>query len=73
MGIDRHGPCGLAFGPLGRGSRATRRLDTLLEEMKAEMPAKTPAFNPDGKTGRKNLKTTKELAEKERRLFESRL
>ena len=49
------------------------RLDIALREMKAEMPMINPAFDPNGKSRRKNLETTKALAEKERAVFESRL
>jgi len=53
--------------------KLSNRLDTLLREMKAEMPMKNPAFDPNSKSRRKNLGTTKDLAEKERGIFESRL
>jgi arylsulfatase A-like enzyme len=49
------------------------RLDSLLKEMKAEMPTKNPDFKPNSKGKRFHLKSTKNLAEKERILFESRL
>ena len=51
----------------------SNRLDMLLREMKAEMPMINPAFDPNGKARRKNLETTKALAEKERAIFELRL
>ena len=47
------------------------KLDRSLKEMKAEMPTVNPDFEPSPKAF--NLKTTKALAEKEWRLFESRL
>ena len=47
------------------------QLDRSLKEMKAEMPAKNPEFQPNERE--RNLKTTKELAETERKLLESRL
>jgi len=53
--------------------RLSNRLDTLLREMKAEMPIKNPDFNPNSRSRRKNLGTTKDLAEKERVIFEARL
>ncbi len=53
--------------------KLSNRLDALLREMKAEMPIKNPAFNPNIRSRRQNLETTKQLAEKERDLFESRL
>jgi len=53
--------------------RLIRQLEILLQEMNAEMPIPNPDFNPDLKTGRKHLKFTKDLADKERILFESRL
>jgi len=53
--------------------RLSNRLDTLLREMKAEMPIQNPAFNPNSRSRRKNLGTTKDLAEKERVIFEARL
>jgi len=49
------------------------QLDDLLKEMKAEMPTKNPDFNTNVKTKRFNLKSTKDRAEKERGIFESRL
>jgi len=53
--------------------KLSSRLDTLLREMNAEMPTKNPAFNPNSRSRRQNLGTTKDLAEKERVIFESRL
>lgn len=49
------------------------QLDSSLKEMKAEMPTKNPDFKPDTPGKRFNLKTTKDLADKERDIFESRL
>tara|TARA_B110000914_G_C15354896_1_gene395685 strand:- start:249 stop:833 length:585 start_codon:yes stop_codon:yes gene_type:complete len=49
------------------------QLDRSLKEMKAEMPTKNPDYPTKGKARRKNLEFTKRLAEKERRIFESRL
>jgi arylsulfatase A len=49
------------------------QLDSSLIEMKAEMPSKNPDFKPNTNPGVKNLKSTKDLAEKERGIFESRL
>lgn len=49
------------------------QLDSLLKEMKAEMPTMNPDFKPDTKAKRKNLPFTRDLAEKERGIFESRL
>ena len=49
------------------------QLDNLLREMKAEMPIKNPDFKSEAKGKRYNLKSTKDLAEKERGIFESRL
>jgi len=50
-----------------------RRLDRSLREMKAEMPVANSAYNPNAQGKRFNLKKTRDLAEKERVLFESRL
>lgn len=49
------------------------RLELLLKDMKAEMPIKNPNFKPNTKWGRKNLESTKGLAERERAIFKSRL
>jgi arylsulfatase A-like enzyme len=49
------------------------QLDSSLKEMKAEMPTINPDFKPNAGGKRKNLKSTKDRAEKERVLFESRL
>jgi arylsulfatase A-like enzyme len=50
------------------------QLDKSLMEMKAEMPIPNPNFNSDNLDfKRKNLKFTKELAEKERKAFKLRL
>ena len=49
------------------------QLDSLLKEMKAEMPIVNPDFKAKAKGKRYNLKSTKDLAEKERGIFESRL
>jgi arylsulfatase A-like enzyme len=54
-------------------NQLSHQLASSLLEMKAEMPAANPAFKPGANGKRYNLKYTKELAEKERRLFESRL
>jgi len=53
--------------------RLIRHLEKLLKEMNAEMPIPNPDFNSDQNGGRKHLKFTKDLADKERILFESRL
>jgi arylsulfatase A len=50
-----------------------RRLNKSLKEMKAEMPIPNPDFTPDEETKRMHLKFTKDLAERERVEFESRL
>ena len=49
------------------------QLDSSLKEMKAEMPIKNSDFKPRSGGKRFHLKFTKDLAEKERALFESRL
>ena len=48
-------------------------LDRSLREMKAEMPTVNPDFKPSVIARKKNLQSTKDLAEKERGIFESRL
>ena len=53
--------------------RLAGRLDTLLRGMNAEMPMRNPAFDSSSTSTRKNLKTTRDLARKERGIFESRL
>jgi len=53
--------------------KLSKRLDVLLKGMKAEMPIINPDFKPDEKGRRFHLKSTKDLAKKERILFESRL
>jgi len=50
-----------------------RQLEISLKEMKAELPIPNPEYAPDTSTEKKNLKFTKDLAEKERGLFEKRL
>jgi len=54
-------------------NRLIGQLDSLLKEMKAEMPIANPDFKPEAKGKRFNLKSTKDRAEKERGIFESRL
>ena len=54
-------------------NKLSHRLTMLLRDMKAEMPKTNPDFKPNSKTKRKNLKSTSDLAEKERGIFESRL
>lgn len=49
------------------------QLDPSLKDTKAEMPTENPDFNPSRGGKRFNLESTRSLAEKERRLFESRL
>jgi len=54
--------------------KLVKQLDKSLLEMKAEMPTPNPDFNSDAEDiKRKHLKYTKELAEKERKVFEARL
>jgi len=53
--------------------RLSHRLTVLLSAMKAEMPAKNSGFDPNTKGKRYHLKSTQDLAEKERSLFETRL
>jgi hypothetical protein len=53
--------------------KLSNRLDISLSEMKAEMPTMNRDFKPNTKAKRKNLQFTKDLAEKERGIFESRL
>jgi arylsulfatase A-like enzyme len=50
-----------------------RRLEKSLEEMNAEMPIPNPGFDQDLDADRKHLKFTLDLAERERKMFESRL
>jgi len=50
-----------------------RNLEESLQEMNAEMPFANPGFNPDLDTVRKHLRFTKDLADRERILFELRL
>jgi hypothetical protein len=49
------------------------QLEISLKEMKAELPFPNPEYAPDTRVEKKNLKFTKDLAEKERSLFEKRL
>jgi arylsulfatase A-like enzyme len=50
-----------------------QQLEISLKEMKAELPIPNPAYNPDTGVEKMTLKFTKDLAEKERELFEERL
>jgi len=50
-----------------------RQLDISLEEMKAELPIPNPEYTPETRSVKKNLKFTKDLAEKERGMFKERL
>jgi arylsulfatase A len=51
-----------------------KQLEKSLQEMKAEMPTPNLDYNSDAEdVKRKHLKYTKELAEKERKVFEARL
>ncbi|MCP4311891.1 MAG: sulfatase-like hydrolase/transferase, partial [Bacteroidetes bacterium] len=50
-----------------------RHLEKSLREMDAEMPIPNPGFNPDLKVDRMHMEFTKELADRERKMFESRL
>jgi arylsulfatase A len=56
-----------------RVNALAERLDRSLKEMKAEMPTENPGFKPSRGGKRFNLESTRSLAEKERRRFESRL
>ncbi|MCF7975931.1 MAG: sulfatase [Phycisphaerae bacterium] len=53
--------------------RLITQLDSALRDMNAEMPTKNPTFDPNSRSGRFNLGTTKALADKERALFKMRL
>ncbi len=50
-----------------------KQLDRSLKLMDAEMPTANPDFKPSSGGRRFNLRSTKSLAEKERRQFEARL
>ena len=50
-----------------------RQLKSSLKEMNAELPKPNPEYTPETNTEKKNLKFTKDLAEKERNMFEIRL
>ena len=49
------------------------QLEISLKEMNAELPIPNPEYTPDTKSVKRNLRFTKDLAEKERELFEERL
>ena len=53
--------------------KLSQKLVRLLKEMNAEFPIPNRDYNPDLRFVKKNLKFTKELAEKERDIFEERL
>lgn len=53
--------------------KLTHQLDRMLADMDAEMPIKNPDFKPVTDENRFNLKFTKDMAMKERALFEKRL
>jgi hypothetical protein len=71
--VDPEEQNNLAASNAPRRENLIKQLDRSLKEMKAEMPVRNPAFNPDSESRRMNLKFTKDLAEKERGMFESRL
>jgi arylsulfatase A-like enzyme len=50
-----------------------RRLEISLKEMNAELPIPNPEYSPDTQSAKMNLKFTKDLADKEREMFEKRL
>ncbi len=50
-----------------------QKLDTALKRMGAEMPIRNPMFDSQSKARKKNLKFAKDLAEKERAMFEARM
>lgn len=56
-----------------RRETLSNHLAALLREMKAEMPTLNPAFEPSAGGRRYHLKSTKDLADSERRIFEARL
>ena len=49
------------------------QLEISLKEMNAELPIPNPEYTPDTKSVKRNLRFTKDLAEKEREMFEKRL
>lgn len=53
--------------------RLASQLESILTEMDAEMPVVNPNYKPESKENRFHLPFTKELAEKERTIFEERL
>ena len=73
LAIDPHEQNDLAAANTKMRDKLIARLDSELKEMKAEMPIKNPDFKPGVKGKRFDLKSTKDLAEKERKIFESRL
>jgi arylsulfatase A len=73
LAIDPHEQNDLAAANTKMRDKLIATLDSELKEMKAEMPIKNPDFKPGAKGKRFDLKSTKDLAEKERKIFESRL
>jgi arylsulfatase A len=73
LAVDPEEQHNLADTNVAMRNRLSNRLTMLLRDMKAEIPVKNQAFDPSVNSRRKNLGTTKDLAEKERDLFESRL
>ncbi len=74
LAIDPEEQNNLADVNVKKRKKLLRQLEKSLKEMKAEMPIPNPDFNSNTEdTKRKNLKFTKELADKERKAFKSRL
>jgi arylsulfatase A len=73
LGMDPQEQDNLASTNKPMRDRLVRRLDMALDNMKAEMPTRNPAFNPKSPSKRYHLGATKDRADKERALFELRL
>jgi arylsulfatase A len=73
LGMDPQEQNNLAGTNKPMRDRLIRRLDMALDNMKAEMPTRNPAFNPKSPSKRYHLGATKDRADKERALFELRL
>jgi len=73
LGVDPDEQNNLADVNVKIRDKLLSQLETSLEEMRAELPTPNPGYTPETRAVRKNLKFTKDLAEKERGLFEKRL
>ncbi len=73
LAVDPEEQNNLADVNMNMRDKLMRQLEISLKEMNAELPFPNPEYTPDTRSVKMNLKFTKDLADKERGIFEERL